>query len=75
MAKTCSTTTAHFAHSMLDLAGIDARGLDLGKSVFAGRLRLESRFFLARGKVREWTGGPGGDAGQGASARKHARSP
>ena len=74
-ARGAPLTAAHFAHSLLDLAGIDARGLDLGKSVFAGRLRPEPRFFLARGKLREWTGGPGGDVGRGAAARTQSPAP
>ncbi len=74
-ARGAPLTVAHFSHSLLDLAGIDARGLDLGKSVFGDRLRPEPRFFLARGMLREWTGGPGGVAGQRASANTQARAP
>jgi glucan phosphoethanolaminetransferase (alkaline phosphatase superfamily) len=65
-ARAAPLTVAHFAHSLVDLAGIEARGLDPGKSVFSGRLRDEPRTYLARGKPGVWTGAP---------ARGAARAP
>jgi glucan phosphoethanolaminetransferase (alkaline phosphatase superfamily) len=57
-ARGAPLTVAHFAHSLLDVAGIEARGLDPGKSVFGGKLRDEPRAYLSRGKLLEWRGPP-----------------
>jgi len=65
-ARAAPLTVAHFAHSLVDLAGIEARGLDPGKSVFSGRLRDEPRAYVARGKPGVWTGAPAGGAARAA---------
>jgi len=49
---------ANLSHSVLDLAGIEARGLDRSKSVFAGEFQPAPRFVRVRGRVQEYQGGP-----------------
>jgi heptose-I-phosphate ethanolaminephosphotransferase len=72
-ARAAPLTVAHFAHSLVDLAGIEARGLDAGKSVFSGRLRDDPRAYLSRGKLAEWRGAPRGAAAGAGASRREAR--
>jgi heptose-I-phosphate ethanolaminephosphotransferase len=44
-------------HSLLDAAGIEARGLDRTQSLFSETFRLRPRLYLSAGVARAWQGG------------------
>ncbi|MGB8931069.1 MAG: phosphoethanolamine transferase [Anaeromyxobacteraceae bacterium] len=52
---TARLSQSNLTHSILDLAGIEARGLDLSKSIFSDRFRERPRWSLVRGRLREYT--------------------
>lgn len=53
-ARGAPLSASNFPHSLLDLAGIEARGLDRTKSVFSRQLLPGAREYLLGGNVAVW---------------------
>jgi heptose-I-phosphate ethanolaminephosphotransferase len=50
---TAKLSLSNFAHSLLDLAGIEARGLDRRTSIFAADFATKDRWYMVRGNLRK----------------------
>jgi len=59
-ARSMPMTLSNFAHSLLDLAGIESPSLDLRQSVFSGQLNMaQPRLYRLHGKLEQWQAPPG----------------
>jgi heptose-I-phosphate ethanolaminephosphotransferase len=48
---TAALSLSNVSHSLLDAAGIDARGFDRRKSIFSDQFRVVPRFYMVRGEL------------------------